>query len=301
MAKEKYAVKKTGTVSQETTAAEKIYTVLKHEEIKLIAESFEYNRLSPLSALHLSKKKGAEIKNPFATDVLEAILKPQKICDLTTLKQRQMVQKILLVKDSSFYRWIDEDGKVVISTEKNPRHFLDSIVGEIAATVSQSDRSVTLLKKEQIKILKGIYYLCQALIFLKVAVVFTTLGHLKSFLKAGDEMKGHVEELAQKGLIKCTGINDPIITLERMGEEIINVLENYDTFYHLQVMSEKSDEYPSLYLIARAGKLFMLSNPMDSDDVIIRTIDAAELRSILGWAWVTDLLSENKYDNAPAS
>lgn len=300
-AKEKFAVKTTTAVNKERLAAGKTVTILSHEVIKDIAGSFECNRLSPFSTLPIPKKKDAEIKCPVAADVLEAILKPQKICSLTAVTQQQMIQKILLVKDSACYRWVDKSTEVVITAERSPRDFLDSICGDIAAHVSHGGRSVALLKKEQIRILKGIYSLCQVLILLKVKVAFTTLGQLKSFLKTGDGMKGHVEKLAEKGFIQCTGIDDPIVTLERSGEEIVQMLENYDAFYHFQVMSENRDECPSLYLIKKAGKLFMLSNPRDGDDVVIRNMDAADLRSVLGWAWVTDLIEEKETAEAPAA
>ncbi|MBA4395032.1 MAG: hypothetical protein C0407_15885 [Desulfobacca sp.] len=79
------------------------------------------------------------------------------------------------------------------------------------------------------------------------------------------------------------------------------MLEDYEVFYTLQVLAEGRDEFPSVYLILRTGQLYMISNPKNGDDVVVRTLNMADLRSLLSWMWIADLFHGEESFAASAS
>ncbi|MHB8137327.1 MAG: hypothetical protein ACYDGO_02945 [Smithellaceae bacterium] len=262
-------------------------TVLSHQLIREIAAAYEYNSLSPLFALHMTQQNGKKANTPLKAKLLNAILKPSKAFYLTAIRGDSIYQKILLVGDSICCRWEDQDGSVIVAQEKTARNFIKDIIGDISATISDSQKSIIVFTRGQIVALKGIYSLCQAISQMKVKPIFTTYDHLKSFLNAGDEIKGQLDDLAAKGMVKLTGTDNSIITLELRGEEVYRVLEDYDAFYTMQVLTEGRDDFSSLYLIAEGGRLHMMSNPGNGDEIIMRGIDTAGLRSLLNWSWTS--------------
>ncbi len=270
-------------------------TILSHKLIKEIASSHEYNNISPLSALNPSEKKKKKVDIPLDSSILDAILKPSKSFYLTARAGNKLYQKILMVKDSTCCRWEDEDGTVLVNREKNPRDFIDYIYSEISKIILDSEKSLVTIKREQILILKAINSFCQALTKTKVKTAFAVYDHLKQFLKADDGLKGRLDELAKDGMVRITGSDNPIITLGAKGQEIIEILENYDTFYTLQVLTEGRDEFPSINLLLKSGRLYMISNPKNDGYVLVRTLNAANLRAVLNWMW-TSQIGEKRFD-----
>lgn len=276
-------------------------TVLSHELIKEIASCYEFNTISPFSALDSAEKREKKGNLPVEGNLLDAILKPSKSFYLTASADNRLYQKILLGKDSTCFRWIDEDGRVVVNREKSPRDFIDYIYREISGGMSSNERSIVLLKREQILILKAINSLCQALSQTKLKTVFTTYDHLKQFLEADDGLKGQLDDLANDEMVRITGSGNPIITLGVKGDEIIKMLEEYDVFYTLQVLAEGREEFPSVTLTLRSSKLYMMSNPGNGDDVVVRTLDTANLRAVLNWMWTADLVQGEEASAVRAS
>jgi hypothetical protein len=277
-------------------AAEKSSTVVKvgetlltHGLIREIAATHEYTALSPLSALDLAEKRESKIDVPLDSSLLDAILSPSRAFYLTARAGSELSQTILMVRDSTCCRWMDKDGAVTISRETRPRDFIDHLCGDIYRTLSGSQESTVILKREQILILKGINSLGQALPQTKLRTVFTTYDHLKRFLQLDDGLKGQLRELEKIEMVKITGTGNPIITLGLKGGEIVTMLENYDVFYTLQVLTEGRDEFPSVYLILKGGRLYLVSNPKNDGDVVVRTLDKAGLRAVLNWMWSAGL------------
>lgn len=279
---------------EEKVAAEPKEVVFTHELLREIAATYEYNTLSPLFALHVTHKSGKRLDIPIKDKLFDAILNPSKAFYLTVATGGIVYQKILLVKDSICCRWVDYNGKVIVTEEKSARAFLNYIYGEISPAIQFSEKLVLALNRGQIVILKGIYSLCQAIARVKVSPVFTTYDRLRTFLKADDKIKKQLEDLAAKGMVKLIGVDNPIITLQDRGEEIYRALEAYKAFYTMQVLTEGREEFPSLHLVSEGGRLYMMSNPGNGEEVIIRTLDASGLRSLLNWLWIADIYPEEK-------
>jgi hypothetical protein len=260
-------------------------TLLTHALIREIAASHEYNSLSPVSALDSAEKRESKIGIPLESSLLDAILRPSKAFYLTARAGNKLSQTILIVRDSICCRWMDKDGTVTVVREKRPRDFIDCIYGDIAGAVSRGGRSTLILDREQIRILKAVNSLGRAVPRAKLKSVFAVYDPLKRLLQADDGLREHLCGLEKMGMIKITGSGNPIITLGVKGGDIVTMLESYDAFYTLQVLTEGQDDFPSVYLILSGGRLFMISNPKNGDDVVVRMLDAADLRAVLNWMW----------------
>ena len=280
-------------VTAKSTDVEEAETALTRQLIKEIASSFECSYLSPLSSLYHGGKKEKVGKSPINEALLQVILEPEKAFYLTGMTREKSYQKVLLINDGTYYRWIDEDGRVVITREESPWKFLESICTDVTQNVTEAEPSLVVLKQKQVEILKGIDALCQALTEMKVVPAFTTLTQLKSFLGSGEEITGQVRELSQQHFIKLIGYDNPVITIEARGQEIVRALVDYDVYYTIQVLTEGVDEYPSFHLLARGSRLYMLTNPENGEDIVVRTLDASGLRSLINWAWLADLTLED--------
>jgi hypothetical protein len=264
-------------------------TALRHSLVGEIASSHEYNSLSPIAALGPADKKASKVAIPVAGDILDAILQPSKAFYFTATAGDRLYQEILLVKGPVYCRWTDAEGTVVISREKGPRDFIDHIYGEISREMAGGEKSIAILTREQILILKAVSSLGRTLAFTKIKSEFTSYEHLKHLLNTDDGLKGRLHDLARDGMVRIRGSGNPIITLQARGVEVVNALENYDAFSTLQVLTEGIDDFPSVYLTLSEGRLFMMSNPKNGDDVVVRTLDKAGLRSVLNWMWTASL------------
>ncbi len=284
---------KEAQVAARPAGAEEAGTVLTREFIQQIADSFECNYLSPLSSLCHGKKKERVGESPIDEALLQVILKPEKAFYLTAMTREKSSQKGLLIKNGACYRWVDEDGRVVITREESSRKFLDSIRNDVTRNITEAESSLLMLKREQLDILKGVYSLCHALTEMKVVPAFTNMDQLKSLLGSSEEIIEQVRELSRQGLIRLIGYDNPIITIEARGEEIAGALVDYDVYYTIQVLTEGVDAYPSFHLLARGSRLYMVTNPNNGEDIIFRTLDASGFRSLIDWAWLADLAPEN--------
>jgi hypothetical protein len=262
--------------------------VFTHGAIRDIAASYRCNTISPLSALNAAVSNSKSEPAPIDKDLLDGILTPSKAFYLTAGSGGTLSQSVLLTRDSVCWRWIDAQASVTVSREKRPREFISYVYAEISRGVTGVERSVITLTREQIVILKAVNSLGSALTRRKVRRVFTAYDQLERFLKADDSLRRQLDELASDRMVRIVGDGNPIIALEKAGDEIVNVLEDHDAFWNIQVLTEGRDEFPSVYLVRRDGRLYMISNPGNGDDVVVRSLDSAGLRSILNWMWTAD-------------
>lgn len=260
--------------------------VLTHNMIRRMAAEHEYNRLSPLSALTgiFSKEDGNGID--LDSGILSAVLQPEKAFYLTVRRGSGVYQEILLTRNSACYRWTDRDSKIVIESEASPRSFIEHIYSVIAREITTNSGMDVILSREEIPVLKAVASLCGILSLIKVRGDFTTSGLLQQMLKSGSSLQEHLKELSKKGLVRLAGTDDLLIRLTDNGRAMVGVLEDYDAFYMLQVLTEGRDEFASVYLVLNNGGLYLLSNPLNGDEVVVRTLDGERLRSILNWMWV---------------
>jgi hypothetical protein len=269
-------------------------TLLSHATIRDIAASHEYNRISPLSGMTIADKREGRSDFRLAREVLDAILNPTKAFYLTTSAGDRLSQEVLLVRNSTCYRWVDEAGSVLVSIEKNPREFINRIHSEISRGVSGAEKSTVLVSREQVLMLKAINSLCQVLTRVKSKGAFTTYDYLKVLLKSDEGLKGQLDELAAAGMVRIVGSDNFLVTLEAKGEEIVGMLENYDAYYALQVLVGGVDEFSSIQLMLKNGRLYMMSNPKNGDNLVVRTLSGSDVRSVLNWMWTADLHQANE-------
>ena len=269
--------------------------LLNHQQIKNLAATHDYNLLSPLTGLN--KQDPEEYKADIITlnePMLLAVLQPQKVLYLTGFSSKKSYQKILLVHNATCYRWFDENGHVYISQEESPPKFLAYIHTHISQNITKGGNSLLHLKREQIKILKSIDALIGGLVQMGIASTFTTFGHLELLMKQVPELRELLGEMTQQGMVRLIGDQDPLVSLENQGREIVELLEDYDIYYNLLVMTEEMDEYPSFHFLVKEGDLYMLSNPLDGEDVLIRSLDSDSLKSLINWAWVASVFSQGE-------
>ena len=260
-------------------------TVLSHGLIRQLAATHEYNKLSPLFALSGVEKIKGGTSISIDSGMLSAILLPARTFCLTARAAGNLYQEILLAGGPTCYRWSDRDGTVVVNREPGPRNFIEHIYGSIARDIKGNGSTNVILAREEIPVLKAIASLCSVLTLMKVRKAFTTFGWLQQMLKSADGLKGQLATLSQKGLVSLAGTGDPIVRLTEKGKAMVSILEDYDAFYTLQVLTGDHDEFASVYLVVNSGSLYLLTNPDNGDEVVVRTMDGAGLRSVLNWMW----------------
>jgi hypothetical protein len=264
------------------------------DQIRDMAAGFRYNALSPLSGFRDPEKKGETGKIRLDKDLLEAVLTPERAFYVTGMSTEKSFQKILLIKESECYLWTDEGGRAVISKGENPKNYFETLFNEIGRGITKDNQHVVVLRQGEIEVLKAIDAFCESLELIHVTPVFATKVQIERFLNGGQELEPFLKGLSEKGLIKLLGLENTVIKLEEKGREIAKALTDYDYFYSLVILTEGSEEYPSINLSSSRGQLYMFTNPKDGEDIVIRSIHSEGLRSLLHWAWASGLSMDSR-------
>ena len=256
---------------------------LTQDDLAAIAGSLDYTRLSPVVGYYRGPSEKSHAPAVDAA-VLEAILKPARALFLMEFSGDEFRQNVLLLRDGSCYRWEEGPSGVKISKEPSPRKFIKDVADRLTGYNRQEGSSLVSVKKKALDVLAAVSVMCRQLSAIDEAASFVTMSHLASFV-GGDDLEGRVRDLAQQGFVKCIGDADPLIVLEKKGEELFLLLNEYERYFILQALTDGAQEYPSLHFALRAGALSMITNPAAGDDIVVRRLDSAGIVSFVDWAW----------------
>jgi hypothetical protein len=221
-----------------------------------------------------------------ADDLLAAVCAPQRSCVLLETTREDLRRDILLVRESTCCRWFQQGERVWLTREAAPREFLRRVGSRLSSHISDGASWNVELSPGHLRTLKGIRALCEALSRVDPAAAFVTYGQLGSFLGTPDGLRAHVAALVGQGLVGLAGGQDPLISLAPLGDEVLGDLASFDAYYILQARGEEADAgYPSLHFSARRGHLSMVTSTA-GEAVVIRTLDAPAVESLVNWAWV---------------
>ncbi|MBP7527535.1 MAG: hypothetical protein KA801_06410 [Syntrophorhabdaceae bacterium] len=271
---------------------------LTQNDLAALAGSADYSSLSPLAPYHA----GAVTSCPVTLDaaVSRAILSPKRAFYFIELTRDAFLQDVLLVSDGSCYRWSERDSAVTISREKSPRDFIGWTKQRLTASVtSEKELPLLSIRKESLKTLAAIAVLCRELSRVDKAASFITLSHLKSFLDGKEVSSEEIDYLAGNGFIRIMDDADPLIFLEEKGEELYLLLNEYDRYFIIQVLTGGEPDYPSFGLAARQGSACLITNPGGDADLVIRRADPEAIGSLINWAWTVHPLIETPVPAAP--
>jgi hypothetical protein len=262
-------------------------TLLRKDDLVGIAGSHTYTPLSPLAPYYQGpvKMKTATLE-PTA---LSAILRPDRAFFLIELTRDSFRQDVLLIRNSSCYRWEEQTAGISLSRETSPRGFIGRTTNLLAGYSSKGNASLTSIKTKSLKTLSAVAVLCRNLSTIHRAASFITVSHLESFIGAGEGLPAEIKDLSQQGFIRCIGAADPLIVLDKKGEELFQLLNEYERYFVLQILTEGISDYPSLHFTARKGSLYLLTNPKRSDCLVIRPVDPELISSLINWAWTTSV------------
>jgi len=260
--------------------------ILDKDAVANIAGSHAYSALSPLAAFYQGP---AEMKTEtIEPSVLNAVLEPERAFFLMQLTRDSFKQEVLLIKESSCYSWVEQDSDMSISKEENPRAFIEKSRKLLIQQIKNKETSLVSIKKKSLRVLAAAAALCKALSNINDAASFTTISHIGSLL--GEEvLQSQIKELSQQGFISCIGDDDPLIVLEKKGEDLLLLLNEYDRYFIIQILTEGAQEYPSFNFAAKNGTLSLITNPNGSDDIVIRALDPDGVSSLINWAWTKTL------------
>jgi hypothetical protein len=261
--------------------------LLKEDALAGIAGSHPYTALSPLAGFYQGP---AEMKPvTMEPSILNAILQPERAFYVIELTGNSFQQEVLLVKESSFHLWKEKDSAASISREAGPREFIERTKTLLAQCISNNNTSLISIKQKSLRTLAAVAALCKALSGINEAASFVTISHLESFVGGGEGLPAEIKELSRQGFIRCIGAEEPLIVLEQKGGNLLSLLNEYDRFFILQILTEGVPDYPSLHLAAWKGSLCLITKPKGSDDLVIRALDAEGMKSLIDWAWTTTL------------
>ncbi len=264
------------------------HILLKQEELAAIAGSHEYTALSPLAVYYQGFVEKKQIA--LETTLLNAVLNPSRAFYLMELTANSFQQDVLLVRDSSYFRWEEDDPGVSISKEVSPRVFIARITTRLEQYMLHENTSGISIRKEYMRVLAGVNVLCRELSTIDQAAAFITMSHLESFLDSRENLAAIVGELSMHGFVRLIGKEDPLIVLEPKGEELFLLLNAYDRFFIIQVLAEGVSGYPSINFAARNGVLYLITNDRVSGDLVIRGMDREGMRSLISWSWTSAVI-----------
>lgn len=265
--------------------------VLTQNDLAALAGSADYSPLSPLAPYYA----GAVASCPVTLDtaVGRAVLSPRRAFYFIELTRDAVLQDVLLAGDGSWYRWSERDSAVTISREGSPRDFIGWTIQTLAASVTTVKEPPLLsIRKDSLKTLAAIAVLCRELSRVDKAASFITLSHLKSFLDGKEASSEEIDYLAANGFIRIMDDADPLIFLEEKGEELYLLLNEYDRYFIIQVLTSGVSDYPSFGLAVRQGSACLITNPGGAADLVIRRADAEAIGSLINWAWTVHPLIE---------
>jgi len=264
---------------------------LTQNDLAALAGSAAYSSLSPLAPNYA----GAVTPCPVTLDaaVSKAVLSPKRAFYFIQLTRDAFLQDVLLVSDGSCYRWSERDSAVTISREVSPRDFIGWTRQTLTASVtSEKELPLLSIRKESLKTLAGIAVLCRELSRVDKAASFITRSHLTSFLDGKEVSSEEIDYLAGNGFIRIMDDADPLILLEEKGEELYLLLNEYERYFIVQVLTDGAPDYPSFGLAVRQGSAFLITNPGTGADLVIRCADPEGIGSLINWAWTVHPLIE---------
>lgn len=263
------------------------HILLKQEELTATAGSHEYTALSPLAVYYQGPAEKEQIA--LETTLINAILNPSRAFYLMEITANSFRQDVLLVRDSSYFRWEEDDSGVSISREVSPRVFIAKIATRLEQYMLHENTSGISIRKEHMRVLVAVNVLCRELSTIDQAAVFITMTHLEAFLGSNEGLPAAIEDLSQQGFVRLIGNTDPLIVLEPKGEELYLILNAYDRFFIIQVLAEGVSEYPSINFAARKGALYLIANSRESGDLVVRGLDREGMCSMINWSWISTL------------
>jgi hypothetical protein len=272
---------------------------LTQNDLAALAGSADYSPLSPLAPYYA----GAVTSCPVTLDaaVSRAVFSPKRAFYFIELTRDAFLQDVLLVSDGARYRWSERDSAVTISREESPRDFIGWTRQTLAASVtSEKELPLLLIRKESLKTLTAIAVLCRELSRVDKAASFITLSHLKSFLDGKEVSSEEIAYLAGNGFIRMMDDADPLIFLEEKGEALYLLLNEYDRYFIIQILTDGVQDYPSFGLAVRQGSACLVTNPGGGADLVIRCTDPEAIGSLINWAWTVHPLPEAPVPAAPA-
>jgi hypothetical protein len=261
--------------------------LLKQDDLAGIAGSHPYTPLSPLAPYYQGP-----VKMKMATlepSALNAVLRPDRAFFLIELTRDSFRQDVLLIRDSSCYRWEEAASGVSLSKETSPRGFIGRTTKLLAGYSSKGNTSLMSIKTKSLKTLAAVVVLCRNLSTIHRAASFITISHLESFIGTGEGLPGEIKDLSQQGFIRCIGAEEPLIVLDKKGDELFLLLNEYERYFIIQILTDGIPDYPSLNFAARKGSLYLLTNPKGSDCLVIRRVDSEGISSLINWAWTTSV------------
>jgi hypothetical protein len=262
-------------------------TLLRKDDLAGIAGTHTYTPLSPLAPYYQGpvKMKTANLE----PSALNALLRPDRAFFLIDLTRDSFRQDVLLIRDSSCYRWEEETSGISFTKEANPREFIGRTTKLLAGYSSKGNTSLMSIKTKLLKTLTAVAVLCRNLSTIHRAASFITISHLESFIGTGEGLPAEIKDLSQQGFIRCIGAEEPLIVLDKKGEELLLLLNEYERYFILQILTDGISDYPSLHFAARKGSLYLLTNPKGSDCLVIRRVDPEGISSLINWAWTTSV------------
>ncbi len=271
---------------------------LTQNDLAALAGSTDYSSLSPLAPYYAGPVTSCPVTLDAA--VSKAVLSPKRAFYFIEFTRDAFLQDVLLVSDGSCYRWTERDSAVTISREASPRDFIGWTRQTLTASVtSEKELRLLSIRKKSLKTLAAVAVLCRELSRVDKAASFVTLSHLKSFLDGKEVSSEEIDYLAGNGFIRIMDDADPLIFLEEKGEELYLLLNEYDRYFIIQVLTGGAPDYPSFGLAARQGSACLITNPGGDADLVIRCADPEAIRSLINWAWTVHPLIETPLPAAP--
>jgi hypothetical protein len=252
-------------------------------DLAALAGSNEYSPLSPLAPHYAGPVRDCGVS--LAPPLKDAVLSPTRAFYLMEISRDAFAQEVLLVRDGARYHWSEGDSGASIREVAAPRDFLDEVRGRLVPSVSGRDAwPLITVTKTSLQVLTGVAVLCRDLSRLGKAASFVTLSHLEAFL--GRQVPaGQIAELTGEGLVKTLGDDDPVIVLEARGEELYLLLNEYERYFIIQVLTSGALDYPSLGIAVRDRTACLITNPSGGADIVVRGLDPDAITSLVNWAW----------------
>lgn len=263
--------------------AEEGRLLLAPADLAALAGSSEYSPLSPLAPHYAGPVRDCEVA--LAPPLKDAVLSPTRAFYLMELSRDTFAQEVLLVRDAARYHWSEGDSGARIRDVAAARDFLAEVRDRLASSVSGREAwPLITVTKTSLQVLTGVAVLCRNLSRVGKAASFVTLSHLEAFL--GRQVSaGEIAELAGEGLVKTLGDDDPVIMIEARGEDLYLLLNDYERYFIIQVLTSGALDYPSLGIVVRDGTACLVTNPSGGADIVVRGLDPEAIASLVNWAW----------------
>lgn len=255
-------------------------------DLAALAGSFDYSPLSPLAPHYVGPAKASPVT--LDASAKRAILSPKRAFYFLELARDTFSQDVLLVGEGTYHRWSEGESGVTITKENSPRDFIAWTQEKLTGLITTAgELPLTSIRKRSLRSLTAVAILCGQLTGVDPAASFVTLSDLEFFLDGKEELSPEIEHLVRNGFLRTVGDDDPLIFLEEKGEKLHLLLNEYDRYFVIQVLTNSVPDYPCLALAARKGSLCLITSPEGSPDIFFRGMDRDGTSSLINWAWTT--------------